>query len=223
MAVSPSDYQVGGKEFIPDAEYAQQLCHNPLFKCRPVKNSETWRELFPNDQQRDLVERINRTNVPLQYRTEIILPRDISKLNYEKLAPFSLHRDTDGKRLLYIDLDKFAFAAYDKEGKRVLWGPASGGKPWCDDTQESCLSATGTYHVFRIKGEDCESGTYPLESKGGASMPYCMYYYKGFAIHGSTLSGFVNRSRGCIRLFDEDAKWLNQHFVQLGTEVIVKQ
>ncbi len=219
----PYEYKIGGDKFIPDALYAQTLCHNPLFYCRSVKPDETWRGLFPDDQQRDLIERINRTNVPLQYRTQIILPRDISKLNYEALSPLPAHMQTQGQRLLYVDLDKFAFAAYNEQGERVLWGPASGGRAWCDDTKASCLTATGVYHIFRIKGADCRSGTYPLENDGGAAMPYCMYYYKGFAIHASTLSGFVNRSHGCIRLFDDDAKWLEQQFVQLGTKVIVKQ
>ena len=217
-----AEYLVGGERFIPDAEYAEQLCHNPLFYCRPVKSSDTWRGLFPDAKERELMMRINRTNVPLQYRTQIVMPRDINKVDYEQLSPFPQHRDTHGHRLLYVDLDKFAFAAYDKEGQRIMWGPASGGKPWCEDTKASCLTATGQFRVFKIKGRECRSGTYPLDTKGGAEMPFCMYYYRGFAIHASTLSGFVNRSRGCIRLFDKDAEWLNQHFVQLGTEVIVK-
>jgi L,D-transpeptidase ErfK/SrfK len=218
-----SEYMIGGEKFIPDTEYFYKLCQDPHFKCRKVKRSDTWRGLFPNDKERELMMRLNRTNVPLQYRNEILLPKNIAQLNYQHLSPFPQQRDTHGKRVLYIDLDKFAFAAYDKEGRQILWGPASGGKPWCEDTKSSCLTAKGDFHVYRIKGEECQSGTYPLDTKGGAEMPYCMYYYKGFAIHGSTLSGFINRSRGCIRLFESDAKWLNQQFVQLGTEVIVKQ
>lgn len=216
-------YKLGGDQYVPEATYKQTLCNSRLFKCRTVKHSDTWVDLFPNDKERDLMKRINRTNVALQYLSEVIVPKNPSQLHYKQLSPLPAQRDTQGKRVLYIDLDKFAFAAYDKNGQRVLWGPASGGKPWCDDTKQSCATATGTFHVYRIKGADCRSGTYPLETNGGASMPYCMYYYKGFAIHGSTLSGFVNRSRGCVRLFDEDAKWLNQHFVKLGTTVIVKQ
>lgn len=207
---------------MPDSVYIQHLCNNPLFYCRAVKRGETWRGLFPNAKERDLMMRINRTNVPLPYRTEIVMPHDISKVNYEQLSPFPEHMNTHGSRLIDIDLSKFAFAAYDADGNRVMWGPASGGKPWCKDTHSSCLTATGNFQVYRMKGAECRSGTYPIENNGGAEMPYCMYYYKGFAIHASTLSGFVNRSRGCVRLFDEDAQWLNQHFVTLGTRVIVK-
>ncbi len=218
----PADYKVGGQKFVPPAEYEHELCHSPFFKCYPVKSNETWRGLFSDDSKRSLVQRINRTNVPLQYLNEIILPVDIKNISYKAISPLPAHLDTGGQRLVYVDLNHFAFAAYDEQGNRVLWGPASGGKPWCDDTKTSCLTATGTFHVYRIKGADCTSGTYPLETDGGAQMPYCMYFYKGFAMHGSTLSGFVNRSRGCVRLFDEDAKWLNENFVKIGTEVIVK-
>lgn len=217
-----AEYRIGGDQFLPDAAYFQQLCHNPLFYCQAVKSGETWASLFPKPKERELMMRINRTNVPLQYRTHVIMPRDYTKLNYEQLSPLPEHEQTDGHRLIVVDLSKFAFAAYNEAGERVLWGPASGGKAWCDDTEASCLTATGTYHIFKIKGKDCQSGTFPLESDGGAEMPYCMYYYKGFAIHASTLSGFINRSHGCIRLFDQDAEWLNEHFARLGTEVIVK-
>lgn len=93
---------------------------------------------------------------------------------------------------------------------------------YCSDTHEDCQSAAGAFKIYRIQGENCQSSKYPLDRNGGAPMPYCMHYYKGYAIHGSTLSGFVNRSRGCIRLFYSDAKWLNEDFVRLGTAVIVK-
>ncbi|PHQ79297.1 MAG: L,D-transpeptidase [Coxiella sp. (in: Bacteria)] len=220
---STNEYLIGGQQFIPDAEYGATLCDNPRYICKKVHARQSWKSLFPKKEQRELVMRLNRTNVALRYRSFIIVPKELAKANYMQLSPFPQHRDTDGHRLLYVDLGVFAFAAYNKHGSLMFWGPAAGGKPWCEDTKDSCSTATGDFHVFKIKGEDCQSGTYPMETKGGAPMPYCMYYHKGFAIHGSTLSGFINRSRGCVRLFDDDAKWLNQQFVQLGTEVIVSQ
>ena len=39
---------------------------------------------------------------------------------------------------------------------------------------------------------------------------------------GATMSGFINRSAGCIGLFKADAKWLNHEFVKRGTIVVVK-
>ncbi len=218
-----NEYMIGGQEFVPDAEYFMYLCKSPEFSCRKVRRGDTWADLFPNAKMRDLIQRLNRTNVPLRYRQMLIEPRDMAHFNYQRWSPLPQHKDTEGKRLLYIDLDVFAFAAYDENGNLIKWGPASGGKPWCEDTKAGCASAIGKFHVYRMRGESCRSGTYPIEDNGGAPMPYCMYYHKGFAIHTSTLSGFINRSRGCIRLFDADAKWLNQSFVKIGTEVIVHQ
>lgn len=36
----------------------------------------------------------------------------------------------------------------------------------------------------------------------------------------STLRGF-HVSHGYIRLFSKDAEWLNKHFLDIGTEIIV--
>ena len=217
----PSLYLPGGAEYMPDAEYGISFCHNPDFYCRRVHEGDTWELLFPKKSEREFVMRLNRTSVPLRYRSFVIIPKNKTDRDFAHYTSFPEHRDTHHKRLLAINLEKFDFAAYDKSGALIFSGPVSGGKVWCDDTKESCATAMGDYHVFKIKDDKCTSGTYPLTTKGGAPMPYCMYYYKGFAIHGSTLSGFINRSRGCVRLFDADAKWLNEHFVKLGTEVTV--
>lgn len=220
---SASEYLVGGEKFVPDAAYGKHLCDLARFQCRKVRRGQTWKGLFSDRREREMVMRLNRTNVALMYRPFIVVPRDLSHTSYMDLAPFPQEYDTHGHRLLFVDLAVYAFAAYDKTGHLVFWGPATGGRPWCDDTQSACKTKTGHFHVYRMKGASCQSKTYPIEESGGAPMPYCMFYYKGFAIHGSTLSGFVDRSRGCVRLFDADAEWLNQHFVKIGTEVIVME
>ncbi len=51
-------------------------------------------------------------------------------------------------------------------------------------------------------------------------MPYCMHFSGGYALHGSPTVPGYNASHGCVRLFTEDAKWLNQHFVDIGSTVI---
>ena len=55
-------------------------------------------------------------------------------------------------------------------------------------------------------------------------MPFCMFFYHGYAMHASYLPGY-HASHGCIRLFYEDAEWLNKNFVDMGrrgTKVIVQ-
>lgn len=204
--------------------YGLLMCSQPGFKCIPVRPGETWYTLFPNDTQRNIVMRINRTNVALQYRKWLIVPKDWKNLSYENLSPFPQHINSVGGKLLIINLKKYAFAAYDASGNRVYWGPAAGGEDLCSDEQgSSCNSAAGSFKIFKIEGPDCISHKYPIETHGGAPMPWCMFYHDGFAIHGSTLSGFVDRSRGCIRLFYEDASWLYSNFAQIGTRVIVER
>lgn len=203
--------------------YGGGLCKLPDFKCMPVSKGEKWANLWPNEHTREIVMRLNRTNVALRYRKWIVIPNHLKNLDYMALSPLPDHVKPTGKKLVIVDLRVFAFGAYDSDGNLVYWGPASGGKTYCDDTKEDCRSAAGKFKIYRIQGEHCKSSKYPVDRSGGAPMPYCMHYYKGYAIHGSTLPGFVNRSRGCIRLFYNDAKWLNKDFVQLGTEVIVKR
>ena len=222
LSISASASELGNNK-DPEPTYAHSLCENPALRCVTVSPRETWTKLFPNPQVRDLVQKLNRTNVPLYVRKWIIIPRDLKDLKSMEFSPFPPQIKPPGHKLLVVNLSEFAFAAYNRHGELMRWGPATGGREWCDDLNKSCASAIGQYRIYRKQGAECVSSTFPLETEGGAPMPWCMHYYKGFAIHGSTLSGFVNRSRGCIRLFDEDAEWLNRHFVRIGTEVIVRR
>lgn len=129
--------------------------------------------------------------------------------------------DSSGKKRFIFDPKSYAWAAYDKSGHRVMAGSASGGKDFCDDISESCRTTTGTFRVYRKKGEDCRSGEYPLASEGGAKMPYCMYFFRGITIHAAYEVPKDNTSHGCVRVLPSAAKWLNEEFVDLKTEVIV--
>ncbi len=58
-------------------------------------------------------------------------------------------------------------------------------------------------------------------NSGGAKMPYCMYFYRGFTIHAGFEVPPHNSSHGCIRVLPSAAKWLNEQFITIGTKVIV--
>lgn len=205
---------------LADRYYGQGLCGYPGFKCVKVSKGDTWEKLFSNARDRDLVMRLNRTNMPVKYRTWIVVPSNLSSLKALELSPFPLQRNTNGKKLVLVDLGKQAFGAYDAEGQLVHWGPVSGGKGYCPDVGRACNTATGAFKVYRKQGPECISSKFPIETDGGAPMPYCMHFHNGFAMHGSTLPGY-NASHGCVRLFFDDAKWLNQNFATIGTRVIV--
>ncbi|MBV52676.1 MAG: L,D-transpeptidase [Coxiellaceae bacterium] len=203
--------------------YAQQLCQLPGYHCRSVKPGDSWASLWPDYSQRQIIMRLNRTNVALSYLSWVVVPDDMNNINYMSLSPMPFYRKPSGHKDLVVNLGMYAFGAYDETGKLVYWGPVTSGAPICpESSSKSCKTVVGTFKVYRKQGAACISHTYPLETRGGASMPYCMHFYKGFAIHGSTLAGFYNHSQGCVRLFYDDAKWLNEEFANLGTAVIIQ-
>ena len=52
-------------------------------------------------------------------------------------------------------------------------------------------------------------------------MLYFMFYFRGYSLHGLYLARFSREPHGYIRLFSKDAEWLNKHFLDIGTEIIV--
>lgn len=203
--------------------YGQTLCATPGYHCVLVTKNDHWETLFPNFQQREEVMRLNRTNVSLAYKNWIVVPNDFSKMSYMQMSPLPGKMNTHAQKMVYIDLKQFAFGAYNADGKLLYWGPVSSGRRECfDDPHKTCTTTTGTFRVFKVGGQDCVSNEFPLETHGGAPMPYCMFFHGGTAFHTSTLSGFINRSSGCVRMFNDDAKWLNKQFVTVGTKVVVR-
>jgi hypothetical protein len=134
---------------------------------------------------------------------------------------FPLELDPTGRKRIVFDPKLAAWAAYDRDGHRVMTGSASGGKDYCEDSGGPCRTVTGRFHVYNKKGLECRSGEYPVETTGGAKMPYCMYFYRGFTIHAAYEVPTHNTSHGCIRVWPSAAKWLNEQFVDMGTEVTV--
>lgn len=200
--------------------YGQYLCGYSGFKCVKVKRGDTWERLFSNSRDREIVKRLNRMNMPVKYRSWIVVPTNLSNINNLSLSPFPAYRQTNGRKLILVSLTSQAFGAYNANGQLVHWGPVSGGKGYCPDVGGSCNTATGHFKIFRKQGPECISSKFPVETDGGAPMPYCMHFNGGYALHGSTLPGY-HASHGCVRLFFEDAQWLNQSFATIGTPVVV--
>ena len=135
-------------------------------------------------------------------------------------APFPRH--SANRNIIKVDLGKLSWAAYDDEGNLVRTGRASGGRGYCKDIRRGCRTITGTYTIYSKKGPGSKSSRFPV-GKGGAPMPYCMHFHGGYALHGSNSVPNYNASHGCVRLIPEDARWLNQNFVRVGsTRVSIK-
>jgi L,D-transpeptidase ErfK/SrfK len=211
-----------GSTTLAQAYYGKELCQYPEFKCIKIKKGDSWEKLWPNPAERDLVMRLNRTNLPLGGRSWVVAPRNIANASTLELSPFPGRMNTSGKKLVIVDLTKLAFGAYNEKGQLVYWGPASGGKNFCQDIQEPCTTPPGTYAITVKKGADCFSSVFPVDTQGGAPMPYCMFFYQGYALHGSPAVPGYNASHGCVRLYSQDAQWLNEEFTTIGTKVVVK-
>jgi lipoprotein-anchoring transpeptidase ErfK/SrfK len=130
-------------------------------------------------------------------------------------------RQATGRKVFIFDPRSTSWAAYDAMGNRVKTGRASGGKDFCEDVGRSCRTVTGTFRVYSKKGEECTSSLYPVETGGGARMPYCMHFSGGYSIHAAYEVPDWNASHGCIRVLPGAARWLNESFVDIGTTVIV--
>ena len=111
--------------------------------------------------------------------------------------------------------------AINANGKVVRSGKGSGGKNYCRDTGRRCKTPSGVFRIISKRGANCASSRYPI-GRGGSPMPYCMFFSKHYAIHGSYKVPNYNASHGCIRVRPRDAKWLSNHFIRIGTKVIVK-
>jgi len=73
------------------------------------------------------------------------------------------------------------------------------------------------FRVYNKEDHKCVSDIFPI-GKGGAKMPWCMFFYKGFALHGSDDIPGYRASHGCVRMFIRDAEWLNKNFVDISTD-----
>lgn len=114
-----------------------------------------------------------------------------------------------------------SYTAINSNGKVVRKGRASGGRSYCPDIGRSCRTPSGTFHIISKGPASCKSSRYPLGG-GGAKMPYCMFFSKYYAIHGSDDVPNYNASHGCVRVRPGDAYWLSKNFIKIGTKVIVK-
>jgi hypothetical protein len=208
--------------------YGTRLCAYSNYECITVKHGDTWEKLFPNEKDRDLVQRVNRTYNRLSLGQTVVIPKSLSTATILDLAPFP-HQIVDNERQIIVDQDKLAWAAYDDTGELVKWGPIASGRDKCSDSANSCRTLTGVYRVFSKEDSNCKSDVFPI-GRGGAKMPYCMYFHKGFALHGADDIPGYRASHGCVRMFVQDAKWLNLNFVEtsnegnqhMGTKVVVR-
>lgn len=121
---------------------------------------------------------------------------------------------------IVVDPSVHAWGAYSG-GRLVKAGLASAGSNYCKDLHRPCRTRAGYYHIQSLGSAGCKSTRFPL-GKGGAPMPYCMYFNGNFALHGSYELAEGNISHGCVRMHVDDARWIRYNFARVGTPVIVR-
>jgi len=145
--------------------------------------------------------------------------------NYDEskyVAHLPRQMDTGNEKLVLVDPVIHAWGAYDANGQLVRGGIATAGADYCYDEKRPCRTDAGTFRIYYERGEDCVSKIYPIH-KGGALMPYCMFFHEGQSLHGSPDNMLVetNISHGCVHIRIPDAEWLHDQFVKIGTKVII--
>ncbi|KTD82360.1 L,D-transpeptidase [Legionella waltersii] len=209
--------------------YGETLCNTTDYFCMKTKNNDSWESLFPNIEERDIVRRINRMNIRLKPGMIIAVPKNIERLTIYDVSPFPRYIEPTGEKTIYVSQKKLAWGAYDEDGELLWWGPISSGIGQCNVTG-GCSTPTGEFRIIRKQDIDCISTVFPRRANGesgGALMPYCMHFFRGYALHGSYEVPGYRASHGCVRMFIEDARWLNEEFIEVpgggfkGTLVIL--
>lgn len=126
-----------------------------------------------------------------------------------------------GERTVLVDPNVHAWGAYDKSGNLVRAGLATAGAYYCPDIKRGCKTSAGSFRIQSLGADSCKSTRYPLP-RGGAPMPYCMFFNKNQGLHGSQYVMEGNASHGCVRLSVDDAEWLRFNFANIGTKVVVR-
>ncbi len=209
--------------------YGESLCSQPDYFCITVRSGESWQSLFPHPEARDIVRRINRMNIRLRKGMVIAIPKYLDRLTIYDVSPFPRYIESTGEKSIYVSQKDLAWAAYDADGELLWWGPISPGKLSCN-SRDGCKTPPGSFRVIRKQDIDCISTAFPRRANGdngGAAMPYCMHFFRGYALHGSNIVPGYPDSHGCVRMFIEDARWLNEEFIDTpgdgyrGTRVII--
>jgi lipoprotein-anchoring transpeptidase ErfK/SrfK len=137
---------------------------------------------------------------------------------FEARLPLKIPRP--GEKIIIVNPRIHSWGAYSSEGNLLRTGLATAGAKWCADVKRACRTKVGVFRIFSLGEANCKSTRYPL-GKGGAPMPYCMYFNNNQGLHGSHEVVEDNISHGCVRLNINDAKWIRYQFANIGTKVII--
>lgn len=141
--------------------------------------------------------------------------------NYASRLPQSY--STGGVKTIVVDPNVHAWGAYSANGTLVRAGVAVAGASYCPDIHRGCKTRAGHFRISSLGSSSCKSHLYP-RPRGGAPMPYCMFFNGSQGLHGSYPGSIAeaNLSHGCVRMTIPDAEWVRFNFASVGTRVVVR-
>lgn len=125
-----------------------------------------------------------------------------------------------GSKTFVFSNSKLQWVVYDANGNVIRSGHGVGGKSYCPDIKRGCRTPTGNFRIYHKAGPSFKSSIYP-RPRGGAPMPWAMFFRGQYAIHGSNDVPNRPASHGCIRVYTSDARWLSA-VLPVGTRVVVR-
>lgn len=125
------------------------------------------------------------------------------------------------EKVIVVDPNVHVWGAYGANGDLIRSGMATAGADYCPDLGRRCHTKSGSFRISSLGSPSCKSSIYPLP-RGGAPMPYCMFFNGNQGLHGSYQVADANLSHGCVRLHVSDAEWIRYNFANIGTKVVVK-
>lgn len=212
------------------AYYGKRACNLPGFHCVKLKKYETGAKTWPDRRELYIIRKINRINKWLNPERTLLVPNDMEGKTYMDYSPFPKYAaELPKKFAVLIPKEKFvvwdpailAWAAYDAKGELANWGPGLGGKAYCPDIKRRCRTPAGIFEALVGKGYKYWSNLYPpgCKSEECSWMPYYVRVREdGLGMHGSKWFIGQHASHGCVRLFTDDAKWLNEKFFDYKTK-----
>jgi lipoprotein-anchoring transpeptidase ErfK/SrfK len=139
---------------------------------------------------------------------EVIAPPTPVPADPTEIPPSAGPGEIDEARWIDVDLSEQTLTAYEN-GVAVRTTLVSTGLP-------QTPTPTGQFRIWcKFRYDDMEGPGYYIED-----VPYVMYFYKGYGLHGVTWHGNFGHpmSHGCINLPTEEAGWLF-NWADVGTLV----
>jgi hypothetical protein len=140
---------------------------------------------------------LNRVDLEHLHRLDTLVIPDTFLSDIKRYTPFpdSISAYAGIPKLILFSYAIQAFAVYEN-GALLRWGPVSMGRP-------SALTPTGLFHTnWRSKRT-----TSTVNSEWIMTWYFNLANFQGVSMHQYALPGYP-ASHGCVRLLEEDAKWL---------------